>query len=168
MTSASRVYTTIHPTPPLTDLDLHRNTEKADPESTIKGTTGLDLAMASPETPKAPRCPELPELPADDFWSEAQWAVFMAIMDSVIPSIVPKSSMVDRQVQVGIPDAEYSGVVTRAKDVVVELSGEKALRAFLEDRPSASPEVRAAIIRLLVRLPVAHRNGLGKIMSSLA
>lgn len=133
----------------------------------------MDLAMASSEALKAPRCPELPALPSDGFWTDAQWAVFMAIMDTIVPSVVSKSCLTDRQGQLGVSDAEYLAASKTAREAVVEVSEEKgeeetAVKAYWEDRPSTNLAVRAATIRLIAHLPAEQRDGLGKLMSSLS
>lgn len=126
------------------------------------------LAMASLEVVKAPQCPELPALPSDTFWTESQWAVFMAIMDTIIPSIVPKSCLADTRGQLGLPDADYQAACETACNAVVAVSTDKAVRAYLEDRPSTDLAVRGAMVRVLAQIPSKQRDGLGKLMSSLS
>lgn len=125
--------------------------------------------MATPTPLTAPLCPALPDLPSEDFWTSTQWAVFLAIMDSVVPAVVPKSRLVDKQGQHGIPDAEYAALLKRtAQETVLATSDEGVLRAFLEDRPSTNPNVRGLLLRTLHRLPAKQRSGLGAIMSALS
>lgn len=124
--------------------------------------------MASSELLKAPQCPDLPALPSDGFWSETQWAVFMAIMDTIVPSVVPKSSLTDKQGQLGVPDSEYLAASKTTHNIAVEVSGDDALRAYFEDRPSTNLAVRGVMIRRIALLPIKQQEGLGKLMSSLS
>lgn len=128
----------------------------------------MDLAVASPEALKAPRSPDVPELPSDGFWTETQWAIFMALMDCIVPAIVAKSSLVDKYAQLGIPDPEYSTVLKTAQAAALEKRTEESIKAFLEDRPSANPTVREVMVRIIARLPPKHRNGLGGFVSGLS
>lgn len=116
----------------------------------------------------APRCPALPELPPDGFWTETQWAVYMALMDTIVPAVVSKSALTDKEGQLGIPDAQYSSVIKTAQATVLARKDEDSLRAFLEDKPSCHPEIRAVQLRIAARLPAKQRAGLGGLLSSLS
>lgn len=116
----------------------------------------------------APRCPALPELPDDGFWTETQWAVYMSIMDTIVPAVVAKSSLTDKEGQLGIPDVRYSSVIKMARATVLERTDEDSLRAFMEDKPSYHPGIRAIQLRIAARLPAKQRAGLGTLLSSLS
>lgn len=123
---------------------------------------------SSEEVLNAPRCPDLPAMPSDDFWNNAQWATFWAIMDALAPSVLPKSTLTDSQAQLGVLDTEYQTAFGIAHNAVAKISTKEALIAYLEDRPSTNPAVRGALVRLLANLPTKQRDGLGKLMSSLS
>lgn len=125
--------------------------------------------MVSPEVAlKAPRSPSGPQPLDDGFWDETQWAVFMAVMDSIIPAIVPKSSLTDKEGQLGIPDVQYLAVMKRAQDIAVEKTDEGSLKAFMEDRPSTNVAVRVSMVRIMARLSSAQRDRLGGFLSRLS
>lgn len=125
--------------------------------------------MISAETPlEAPRPPGESQPLDDSFWDETQWAVFMAIMDTVVPEIVPKSSLADKDAQLGIPDAQYSAVVKTAQEVTVEKRDEGSLRAFLEDRPSTNTVVRSTTMHIIARLSPVQRDRLGAFLTRLS
>lgn len=126
------------------------------------------MATAEALIAPAPQCPALPELPPDGFWTETQWTVFMAIMDTIVPAVVTKSSLTDKQGQLGIPDAQYSSVMKMAQATVVERSDEDSLRAYMEDKPSHHPAIRAIHLRIAARLPAKQRAGLGGLLNSLS
>lgn len=114
----------------------------------------------------APLHPEVPGLPSEAFWTPTQWAVFMAIMDTVIPAIVPKSALTDKRAQRGIPDLEYAALIKA--DMVLESGDKDVLVAFLEDKPSTNPVFRGMLLRTLYRLPPKLRDGLGLFLSVLS
>lgn len=116
----------------------------------------------------APRCPALPGLPPEGFWTDTQWVVFMAIMDTIVPAVVSKSSLVDKQGQLGISDAQYSSVTKMAKTTVLGRPSEDSLKLFMEDKPSNQAAVRAVQLRILARLPTKQRDGLGRLLSALS
>lgn len=128
----------------------------------------MDRAMTVPVVLKVPQNPGLPELPPDGFWNETQWSVFWAIMDSIIPAIVSKSSLVDKKGQQGIPDIEYAALIKTSQTHVLETRDEYVLKAFLEDRPSTNPICREMLLRVLCRLSPKQSNGLGAFLSSLS
>lgn len=128
----------------------------------------MHLAMPTPAVLKAPLRLDLPDLPTEPFWSSKQWEVFMAIMDIVVPAIVPKSRLVDKQAHLAIPDLQYAALIKASQDTVLETRDEEALRAFLEDRPSTNPIFREMLLRTLYRLPAKQRTGLGVILSVLS
>ncbi|KAF3769946.1 long-chain fatty alcohol dehydrogenase [Cryphonectria parasitica EP155] len=122
----------------------------------------------SSESLQAPRSPELPMTPPAGFWSETQWDIFWAVMDSIIPAIVSKPCLTDGLSQLGISDAAYSSVMETARHTKLEKKDEASLQAFLQERLSTSPAVRETIIRITSRLPVKQQEALGTFLSSLA
>lgn len=128
----------------------------------------MDLAMASPEALKTPQPPGVPRLPDDGFWTGIQWAIFMSLMDSIVPAIVPKAALADREGQLGIPDVEYSAVMKTVQDTAVERRDEGSLKAFMEDRPSTNPAVHESLVRIIARLPPTQQDRLGRFLSNLS
>lgn len=124
--------------------------------------------MTAPLGLKAPRTPGLPDLPPDGFWRETQWSVFWAIMDSIVPAIVSKSSLVDKKGQRGLPDVEYAALTKTSQNIILEKTDEHMLQAFLEDRPSLNPITRQTLLRVLCRLSPKQIKGLGAVLSGLS
>lgn len=116
----------------------------------------------------APESPALPALPPDDFWSETEWAVFNAILDTIVPAVVSKSSLTDREGQLGIPDGEYSAVMTRARATTLKSQDEESLKTFMEDKVSTSPAVRQVSLRIAARLSDVQKDGLRRLLKSLS
>lgn len=131
-------------------------------------TNTMDLTMASPEALTAPQSPGVPRLPDGGFWTSTQWAIFMSLMDSIIPAIVSKASLADREGQLGIPDVEYSAVMKTVQDTAVERRDEVSLKAFMEDMPSTNPAVHESLVRIIARLPPTQQDRLGRFLSSLS
>lgn len=125
--------------------------------------------MVSSETAlNAPRSPDAPQPLDGGFWDETQWAVFMAFMDTIVPAVVPKSLLADKESQLGIPDVQYSAVAETAQDTAVEKRDEGSIKAFLEDRPSTNLLVRATMVHLIARLSPVQRDKLGAFLSRLS
>jgi hypothetical protein len=116
----------------------------------------------------APESPALPAIPADDFWSETEWAVFNAIQDTIVPAVVSKSSLIDKQAQLAIPDGEYSAVVSRARTTALQSQDEASLRAFMEDKATTHPAVREVSLRIVARLTHVQKDGLRRLLKSLS
>jgi len=116
----------------------------------------------------APECPALPALPPDDFWSEIEWAVLNAILDTIVPAVVSKSSLTDKQAQLAIPDGEYSSVMRRARATTLQSQDEASLRAFMEDKASTHPAVREVSLRIAARLSHVQKDGLKRLLKSLS
>lgn len=116
----------------------------------------------------APESPALPALPPDDFWSETEWAVFNAILDTIVPAVVPKSALTDKEAQLAIPDGEYSAVLAKAKATTLESQDEVSLKAFMEDKTSTHPAVREVSLRIAARLSDVQRDGLRRLLKLLS
>lgn len=116
----------------------------------------------------APHCPALPELPPDDFWSDTEWAVFNAILDTIVPAVVSKSSLTDKEGQLAIPDGEYSAVFSKARATTLESQDEPSLKALMEDKASTHAAVREVSLRIAARLTVVQRDGLKRLLKSLS
>lgn len=116
----------------------------------------------------APQSPALPALPADGFWTETEWAVFNAILDTIVPAVVPKSSLADRQGQLAIPDGHYAAVMSTAKATTLQSQDETSLKAFMEDKASTHPAVRQVSLRIAARLSDVQKDGLKRLLKSLS
>lgn len=126
------------------------------------------MAVSSETALKAPRSLGRPKQVDDGFWDETQWAVFMAVMDTIVPAIVSKSSLADKTGQLGIPDVQYSTTLKEAQATVMEKSDRQCLEAFMSDRPSTNNAVRASLVHIISRLSPLQRARLGGFMSRLS
>lgn len=116
----------------------------------------------------APESPPLPALPPGDFWSDTEWAVFNAILDTIVPAVVSKSSLTDKEGQLAIPDGEYSAVMASASATTLESRDEASLKAFMEDKASTHPAVREVSLRIAARLSDVQKDGLKRLLKSLS
>lgn len=116
----------------------------------------------------APESPALPALPPDDFWSETEWAVFNALLNAIIPSVVPRSALTDKEGQLAIPDGEYSAVMARARATTLESQDALSLKAFMEDKASTHPAVREVSLRIAARLSDVQKDGLRRVLKLLS
>jgi hypothetical protein len=80
----------------------------------------------------------LPEAPQEDIFTSDQWAILLAIADTVIPSIQRESNGPTIH-QLAITDSEYADTVDKIKKSVQNSPDDKVLTAFLEERPSEVP-----------------------------
>lgn len=140
----------------------------AKPSGTKEVPAGLASIMVLTGDIIAPESPALPALPPDDFWSETEWAVFNAILDTIVPAIVSKSALTDKEGQLAIPDGEYSAVIAKAKATTLKSQDEVSLRAFMEDKASTHAAVREVSLRIAARLSDVQRDGLRRVLKLLS
>lgn len=100
------------------------------------------------EAPVTPKASTLPSLSKEDPLGPAQWRTFMAIADTVIPSIKPASSAQGMN-ELAVPDEEYAQIVTRMKSHCLHDSNEGLAVQYLEERPSTNPHFKELIWRYL-------------------
>lgn len=129
---------------------------------------GLPSTMVLTGDIIAPESPALPALPPDDFWSETEWAVFNAVLNTIIPEIVPRSTLTDKEGQLAIPDGEYSAVMARARATTLQSQDEVSLKAFMEDKTSTYPAVREVSLRIAARLSDVQKDGLRRVLKLLS
>lgn len=127
-----------------------------------------------------PRIIPLPPLPStvtSDI-GEAQWAILMAIMDTVVPSLrvvtsvqvqAAQSSLFGSQKGGQISQLEYNGAVERLRRTAgPEGVDEKALGRFLDECPTGIPAFGEVLRRTLVcSLREKEREALGALLTLL-
>lgn len=138
------------------------------PSGTKAVPAGLPSTMVLTGDIIAPESPALPALPPDDFWSETEWAVFNAVLNTIVPEIVPKSTLTDKEGQLAIPDGEYSAVMARARATTLESQDEVSLKAFMEEKTSTYPAVREVSLRIAARLSDVQKEGLRRLLELLS
>jgi len=115
-----------------------------------------------------PTPPALPPVPSGDYFNETQWTVLMAILDAVIPTIAAASTVTDEKTHRSINDDEFKNVTSSARVKSISPLSDEALKAYLEDRPSASPEFMDLLRRTLATIPSPARNKLGSVLHALS
>ncbi|KAK3340936.1 hypothetical protein B0H65DRAFT_474030 [Neurospora tetraspora] len=75
-----------------------------------------------------PTPPGLPPLPPGhgDYFTKTQWTVLMSLLDATIPSITAVSNKKDDKTQLGIADAGFNEIVSKAQAKVI--SGRTSVR----------------------------------------
>ncbi|KAK0621354.1 hypothetical protein B0T17DRAFT_533772 [Bombardia bombarda] len=124
--------------------------------------------MSTTSTRGRPSPPGMPPPPAGEFFDETQWAVLLAVLDAVVPSIMAATDVKDGMAQQGIPDGEFSALVERTQTCMVEPPSAQSLKAYLADRPSADPGYVTAVRRTLSTVPDGARRKLGGVLSALS
>lgn len=115
-----------------------------------------------------PTPPALPPVPSGDYFNETQWTVLMAILDAVIPSIAAASTVTDEKTHRSVDDGEFKSATSLGQSKLVSPLSDAALKAYLEDRPSASPEFMDILRRTLSTIPPPARNKLGSVLHALS
>lgn len=101
-------------------------------------TDGIEPA-ASPPSPA----------PETDPLTPAQWRTLMAFADTIVPDIKVKGKGAKKQIQLGVPDGEYSTALKTLRDQSSQSDREAVVKAYLSERPSQSPAFRETLWRFL-------------------
>ncbi|KAF1981509.1 long chain fatty alcohol oxidase [Aulographum hederae CBS 113979] len=90
---------------------------------------------------------QLPPVPLNDPFTPAQWKTFLALADTLIPSITPRSTASSKQL--GVADAEYSTVLTTIEHVALQgqQNEEGLAKRYLAEVPSSYPAFQAGLLR---------------------
>ena len=116
----------------------------------------------------APLANPLPDLPPGEPFTEEQWTILMAIMDTIIPSVRRDSTTNDMISQLVVPDVEYDTAVDHLKETVVDPPTSEALDKYLDERPSVNPRFQSLLKRSLGQYaPEQARKGLSFVLSTL-
>ncbi|RFU25570.1 hypothetical protein B7463_g10767, partial [Scytalidium lignicola] len=114
----------------------------------------------------------LPDLPTDNYFTPAQWATLMAIMDTVIPSIRKESTAFasgkDDVAHLTISDSEYQKIVDYVKEKIADAPDTDILDAYFDEKPSSNPEFQSLLKRTLQNYAREDaRKGISFILSTL-
>lgn len=116
----------------------------------------------------APLANPLPDLAPGDPFTEEQWTILMAIMDTIIPSIRKESNTSNKIEQLTVSDVQYDTAVDHLKSTVVEPPTSEALDEYLDERPSANPRFQSLLKRYLGQYaPEDAKKGLSFVLSAL-
>lgn len=117
-----------------------------------------------------PTPPGLPPLPPGhgDYFTETQWTVLMSLLDAAIPSITAASNKNDDKTQIGLADAEFNEIVSKAQASVVKKPAVEDITAYLAERASDDPAFCVAVRRTLSTVSAAARTQLGAILFALS
>jgi hypothetical protein len=122
-------------------------------------------------TATGPTPTSLPPAPPGDFFDATQWTVLTALLDAIIPSIVPASAVVgsdDSKTHRGIDDGQLEHVTAQVRSTMVSPPSPELFKAYLEERPSANPALREALRRTLSTVPASSRRKLGGALTTLS
>ena len=116
----------------------------------------------------APLANPLPDLPPGDPFTEDQWKILMAIMDTIIPSIRRETTTSSKVEQLTVSDMQYNTVVDHLKNTVVNPPTNENLDEYLDERPSANPRFQSLLKRYLSQYaPEDAKKGLSFMLSAL-
>ncbi|KAH6682008.1 long chain fatty alcohol oxidase-like protein [Halenospora varia] len=121
--------------------------------------------------PPGPIALPLPGFLDGEPFTESQWTTFMAIMDTVIPSIRREgaTSTADSELEhLAIPDADYDATIEEMKQKLVDHPDSKSFEGYLEERASGSSLFQQLIKRIFKeQVPEQSRKGLAVVLSTL-
>jgi choline dehydrogenase-like flavoprotein len=123
--------------------------------------------MAAEAAPYKPQWPSLPESPTSSSWSDLQWEVLFALMDAIIPSLVPESANPSPIQQAVLPDTEYEAIFQESQTDLAVPPDPELLRAYLTDSPSRNAACVKSTRRVIQNLPAKLQRDLGGAMTLL-
>jgi hypothetical protein len=121
----------------------------------------------------APLATPLPPPPAGAHFTQAQWDILMAIMDTIMPRIVRQSKVGElrgkEKLNVYVmPEADYRTAIAHMKESVVDPPDEETFDAYLAERPSDNAEFQDLLLRQLVHYAREdQRDGMKFVLSAL-
>lgn len=110
----------------------------------------------------------LPALAPTAFWDEAQWKVWWAFMEAIVPSIREASEISDDARQVSISKQELSNVLGFAQANIPSPPSDDKLKEWLDYCAAEDPAFRQTLMRTLTAFPDAMQRGLGGVLSLLS
>ena len=125
--------------------------------------------MSLATAPVSPKATPLPPLPEEDPLTPAQWKTLLAITDTVVPAIKPKSTG-DVHNEVVVEDNEYSTAISSLVALTPESEPDAnaAVKEYLADRASSNPRFRAELQRLFAMyMPQSVRKQLLMVLNVL-
>jgi hypothetical protein len=107
--------------------------------------------------------------PSSSFYNEAQWKVWYALMDTVVPCIVPgaggtNAAPDELQISQSALDEYFETIQNKVKNP----PSREAFDAFLLERPSENQLFKDHMVRTLSMLPKDAQGQIGSILSLLA
>ncbi|KAK4652825.1 hypothetical protein QC762_0077180 [Podospora pseudocomata] len=119
---------------------------------------------------------EIPLPDSIDFLSESQWAVFMALMDTIAPAILPPKSIAssdnnapDDKSVLRLSQQEYAAAASEIRAAVSphEVTAE-TIESYLRERPSDNPMFEKIMKLVLSGLPPSKKRELKILLSVLS
>lgn len=106
----------------------------------------------------------LPPVASDAAFTEAQWGVLFALIDAVVPPIVPEGSVTDAHNQLRISRARYEDAYTTARLAMADPPDLERFKAYLRTRQIDSPRFVQNVRRTFESVPEESRRRLGVIL----
>lgn len=109
----------------------------------------------------------LPEAPSASFFTETQWKTWYALMDTVVPSVVPSSGEEEKHGELSVSSALLDSYYDAAQTKMSKPPSRSEFEAFLSEKPSSSDAFRAQMVRTLTGVPKGMREQLGSVLNLL-
>lgn len=124
-----------------------------------------------PSTTYTPVTSPLPPPPEEDVFTPVQWAVLLAIGDTIIPSIHPSDGSTDPSTQLSIPTAEFNATKAILQDGLDDSHSEESahlINTYLDENVSSIPQAKDCIKSLFSRhIHNEGRKGLSFVLTAL-
>lgn len=124
--------------------------------------------MASTSTPTTPVPVELPALGSDAYFDEVQWQVLLALIDTVVPSIVVDSAAEDKRHHLQISQKQLQESYENTRRFIIYPPAFAKFEEYLKARPLENKRFLLQVRRTMTNLPPHLRRQLGGILSILA
>lgn len=109
--------------------------------------------MGVPQKLDGPVATRMPDAPSGDFMSHEQWETYYALLDGVIPAIVPASILSDKEGEVSVSEAEFDRIVAQFSASLDNPPDRQTIVEYLAYRPSQNPRFREDCLRLMCISP---------------
>lgn len=102
--------------------------------------------------------------PSSSFYSEAQWKVWYALMDTLIPCIVPTAGGLGPD-KLQISQSSLDGYFETIQSKVTNPPSREAFDAYLLEKPSENQVFKDHMVRTLSLLPKDAQGQIGSVLS---
>lgn len=109
----------------------------------------------------------LPEAPSASFFSEAQWRTWYALMDTVVPAVVPSADGRDEVGDLAISSTLLESYYDAAQTKMSSPPNREQFEAYFLEKPSANEAFRAQMIRTMTGIPKEMRDQLSSVLNLL-
>ena len=109
----------------------------------------------------------LPAPPDRGFFSETQWAVYIALAEAILPSLVPESRHTNKTNQIAISTEQYESAFAQVQRLAVPLTRQQ-FDNYLAESVLDSPKFLEMTQRVIGHMPPGARKRMAGALNLLA